>query len=350
MSASARSASSAAAASPTSDSTPLPRLSPRQAESNKGDYGRALLIGGSRGMAGSISLSGMATLRGGAGLVQLAVPQNIQPTVAGFEPSYMTVALPEDSEGKIAGDAKSILSEHLKLLTAIACGPGLGRSAELTDLVVWLYEHCSQPMVFDADALNALASRPEALNHPAGPRVLTPHPGEFGRLVPGSKSTDRGAMEQTALESAAKWQAIVVLKGHHTFITDGRQHRHNSTGNPGMATGGTGDVLTGIITALLCQDLSAYDAACLGVHLHGLAGDLAAQELGQVSLIASDLIRFLPDGVLESEVTSGYIDEWVGCVEWHETQAGIHHETPPLQRSACRRCGSKAIGKASGLG
>jgi ADP-dependent NAD(P)H-hydrate dehydratase len=276
-----------------SDSTPLPRLPPRLEESNKGDFGRALLIGGSRGMAGSISLSGMATLRSGAGLVQLAVPAAIQSTVAGFEPSYMTVTLPEDSDGRIAGTAQAALTEHIKPVTAIACGPGLGRSGELTDMVVWLYQHCSQPMVFDADALNALASRPDTLTHAGGPRVLTPHPGEFGRLVPGSKGTDRSAMEQAASESAANWQAVVVLKGHHTFITDGRQHRRNTTGNPGMATGGTGDVLTGIITALLCQGLSAYDAACLGVHLHGLAGDLAAKELGQPSLIASDLILFL---------------------------------------------------------
>jgi len=277
------------------DSTSLPGLPPRRPDSHKGDFGRALLIGGSRGMAGSISLSGMAALRSGVGLLQLAVPQGIQSTVAGFEPSYMTIGLPDDVEGKIAGAAKNTLEGHLKPATAIACGPGLGQSEAVTDLVVWLYQNCSQPMIVDADGLNALASRPDILGQPAGPRIFTPHPGEFGRLVPAAKSAERSAMEEAAAEFAAKCHSVVILKGHRTYITDGGQHRHNETGNPGMATGGTGDVLTGIITALVCQGLSPYDAASLGVHLHGLAGDLAAAELGEVSLIASDLIRFLPE-------------------------------------------------------
>lgn len=278
-----------------SGSTPLPCLPPRGADTHKGDFGRALLIGGSCGMAGSISLSGMACLRSGVGLLQLAVPWGIQPTVAGFEPSYMTIGLWEDEEGRVAIEAKATLRKHIKAATAIGCGPGLGHSEAVTELVGWVYRQRSQPVVMDADGLNALALQPEALHHPGGPRVLTPHLGEFGRLVPESAGTDRSAMEQWAMESAARWNAVVVLKGHRTFITDGTHHRHNTTGNPGMATGGTGDVLTGIITALLCQGLSCYDAACLGVHIHGLAGDLAARELGQISMIASDLIRFLPE-------------------------------------------------------
>src|SRR5262249_4039445 len=149
-----------------SHSTPLPHMPPRSADSHKGDFGRALLIGGSRGMAGSISLSGMACLRSGVGLLQLATPHGIQSTVARFEPSYMTIGLPEDADGRIAGEAKSMLAEHVKPVTAIACGPGLGRSSALTGLVVWLYQHVTQPMVVDADGLNALATQPNALTHP----------------------------------------------------------------------------------------------------------------------------------------------------------------------------------------
>ena len=150
-------------------------------------------------------------------------------------------------------------------------------------------------MVLDADALNALAGVPNGLAKPGGPRILTPHPGEFARLTNASGTANSRA-DQTARarQFAKEHGCVIVLKGHCTFITDGKGHVENKTGNPGMATGGTGDVLTGVITALLCQGLSPPDAAVLGTHVHGLAGDLAAQELGQVSLIASDLLRYLP--------------------------------------------------------
>jgi ADP-dependent NAD(P)H-hydrate dehydratase len=128
---------------------------------------------------------------------------------------------------------------------------------------------------------------------PAGPRILTPHPGEF-RLLAGIEKSDRQEQEGRAIELAKTSKAVVVLKGYQTLITDGSRQAHNETGNPGMATGGSGDILTGIITALICQGLSPFDAGVLGTHVHGLAGDLAAEELGQVSLIASDLLRFLP--------------------------------------------------------
>jgi NAD(P)H-hydrate epimerase len=148
-------------------------------------------------------------------------------------------------------------------------------------------------MIFDADALNALSQRRDQLSQPGGPRILTPHPGEFGRLI-GRENFPTSERESLAGELARKTGAVVLLKGHRTVITDGRQTAINTTGNPGMATGGTGDVLTGIITALVCQKLSPFDAARLGAHVHGLAGDLAAAELGEVSMIASDLVEYLP--------------------------------------------------------
>ncbi|HVC96283.1 MAG TPA: NAD(P)H-hydrate dehydratase [Pirellulales bacterium] len=273
---------------------PLPSLPPRAADSHKGDFGRALVVGGSRGMAGAIALAGMAALRGGAGLVQLAVPEDCSHLVASFEPSYMTVGLSGDSQGRMSQPAQVTLAELLGPATAVACGPGLGRSDDLTELVGWLYRTVKQPAVFDADALNALAQRPDLLASPGGPRILTPHPGEFRRLIGNPAPLARDLCEREAHTLAARSGIVIVLKGHRTLVTDGTRQIHNTTGNPGMATGGCGDVLTGLLTALLCQQLAVFDAAHLGTHLHGLAGDLAADELGEVSLIAGDLVRFLP--------------------------------------------------------
>jgi NAD(P)H-hydrate epimerase len=274
--------------------TPLPTLRPREADNHKGDFGRALLIGGSRGMSGAISLSGQAALRSGAGLVTLAVPSSVLDVVASIEPSYMTIALVDDDD-HIAKAATETVIGLAQSATAIALGPGLGRRPNLTDLVIELYRKIDKPMVVDADALFALAERKAALEKPGGPRILTPHPGEFARIV---GSSPEGPQRVTAAAELARCdtegQTVVVLKGHNTVITDGARFSINRTGNPGMATGGSGDVLTGIITALLCQGLEPFDAARLGVHVHGLAGDLAAEELGQVSMIASDLIHYLP--------------------------------------------------------
>jgi ADP-dependent NAD(P)H-hydrate dehydratase len=278
---------------PNETPSPLPRLAPRLPDSHKGDFGRALLIGGSRGLAGAIALSGMATLRSGAGLVKLATPASCQPTVASFEPSAMTIALAEDAEGRIATTARTTLAAAAAEATAVACGPGLGRSGELVELVGWLYQTLTQPAVFDADALYALAQQKDLLSKPGGPRILTPHPVEFARLI-GRDRIELHEREILGKEFAHRTGVVLVLKGHHTVISDGAQLDINQTGNPGMATGGTGDVLTGIITALVCQKLSSYDAARLGVHVHGLAGDLAAADLGQVAMIASDLVRYLP--------------------------------------------------------
>src|SRR4051794_17488372 len=161
----------------------LPQLPPRRPDSHKGDFGRALLIGGSRGMAGAISLSGMSCLRSGAGLVKLAVPECILDTVAGFEPSYMTVPLPCDSRGRIKLKSDRKLREFIQPATCISCGPGLGRSRRLQTLVRSLFECVAQPMAIDADGLNALAASAEGLSKPGGPRILTPHPGEFARLA-----------------------------------------------------------------------------------------------------------------------------------------------------------------------
>lgn len=275
----------------------LPKLPPRKPDSHKGDYGRAVLIGGSYGMAGAISLAGMACLRSGAGLVRLAVASHTLPLVAAHDPCYMTTALSCDATGEFAVPA--VIDELLAITeqaTCLAVGPGLGRSEVRTKIVQHLYEQLPRSLVVDADGLNALADVAQRNGCPPahpGQRILTPHPGEFSRLA-NQKFDSREAQIAAAKKLALAWDVVLVLKGQHTLITDGKQHELNQTGNPGMATGGSGDVLTGVITALVCQGLSPFDAAVLGCHVHGLAGDLAAEEVGQVSLIATDIVRFLP--------------------------------------------------------
>ena len=277
----------------------LPRLPSRRLDSHKGDYGLTLIVGGSRGMAGAAALAGMAALRGGAGLVRLAVPETVLDTVARFEPSYMTVPLSADDDGRITLAAFDRIAKLAEKAAVVACGPGLGRSFDLDQLVVRLYQEIARPMIFDADALNALAAESETLLRRGGPRILTPHPGEFARLI--ARKLDADQRNDAAVELADRCGIVVVLKGHRTLVTDGRRRTLNTTGNPGMATGGTGDVLTGLIAALMSQQMEPFDAARLGVHLHGLAGDLAAEELGQASLIASDLIQYLPEAFLECQ-------------------------------------------------
>ena len=280
---------------------PLPQLAPRRADSHKGDFGRVLVLGGSRGMAGAPSLTGMATLRSGAGLVTVATPVSVQATVAAFSPCYMTLPLVEDDYG-IADLANVVdLSEAREQFDVWAIGPGLGQSEGVAELVAQLYREVPRPMVVDADGLNALANvlkrNSQLLTNPAGPRVLTPHPGEFARLTGRAPGASTGERAEQAAELCARdgsGQTVVVLKGHQSIVCDGRRFAVNQTGNPGMATGGTGDCLTGVVAALMGQKLDAWSAARLGAHVHGLAGDFAAQELGQVSLVASDLLTYLP--------------------------------------------------------
>ena len=274
-------------------SDPLPQLETRDSDAHKGDFGRALLIGGSRGMTGAIALAGTSALRSGAGLVTLGVPDPCVETVAAIEPSYMTVPLPANEYGQISGAARDDILRHAQSKTALAFGPGLGQADELRELAAWLYTNLPQPIVIDADGLNVLAGQDNVLRKAAGPRILTPHPGELARLMGGNRQ-NRDRQIEAAVALAMQCEIIVVLKGHRTLITDGHEQHFNETGNPGMATGGSGDVLTGVVTGLLCQGLSPLNAARLGVHVHGRAGDLATAETGQVSMIASDLIDTLP--------------------------------------------------------
>ena len=273
---------------------PLPCLPRRMPESHKGNFGSALLIGGARGMAGAVALAGIAALRSGAGRATAVTPACSQNIVASFEASLMTRGLAENDKGMFTSNATQELLTLATTMSAISIGTGLGRDTILTDLVTTLFAELPTPAVFDADALYALAQ--DTLPAATAPRILTPHEGEWARLVT-SVAADRKEREAQAQAWAAQQQVTLVLKGDHTFVTDGAQNFHNATGNPGMATAGSGDVLTGVITGLLAQGLSCWDAATLGVHLHGLAGDLGAGRKGTISLIASDLLTTLPEAI-----------------------------------------------------
>ncbi len=279
--------------------TALPSLPPRAPDGNKGTFGRVLVVAGSRGMSGAAILSGMAVLRGGAGLVQVATPAEVLPLVAAYNPCYLTAPLPQDDQGRVSTGGEELVLELAGKCDVLALGPGLGQGDAITHLVKAVLTNAALPLVLDADGLNALAKlwtgKPRkdapARSHPL---VLTPHPGEFARLLNTTIADVIQNRESLAVQFAAERRVVLVLKGHHSLVTDGQRLYRNTTGNPGMATGGTGDVLTGLIAALLAQKLDAFAAAQLGVYLHGLAGDLAKEQLGEVSLIASDLLDYLP--------------------------------------------------------
>ena len=270
----------------------LRRLRDRPADSHKGDFGRILAVGGSEGMAGAISLTGLAALRSGSGLVKVAVPEMIQGLVAANNPCLMSIGCAADGDSFHGANARS-LAHHCNWADVVAIGPGMGQGSALDFIMSQLYPSVQVPMVVDADGLNALASGDDIdLSKHEGQRVLTPHPGEFCRLVD-EQITSRDKLEQRAKQLAKETQTVVVLKGNGTFVSDGEQDYRNTTGNPGMATAGSGDVLTGVITSLIGQGFSTFEAASLGVYLHGKAGDAAAKSIGAISLIATDIVEHL---------------------------------------------------------
>ncbi len=274
-------------------------VQPRAAESHKGDFGRVVVAAGSLGKAGAAHLAAMAALKSGAGLVTVATPRCAQPIVAAMGPEYMTEPLPDDGSGLVAAEAAScVLALGADVL---AVGPGLGRGDGVQSFVSALLDHSGVPLVLDADALNAFEGRAERLRGRDGLDVIiTPHPGELARLVGTSVAQVQANRLEVARTFATSHHLYVVLKGHRTVIaTPEGDVSVNLTGNPGMATGGSGDVLTGMIAAWFAQLLDAEAAACLAVYLHGLAGDLAEADEGEHALTATDLLGHLGDAVLE---------------------------------------------------
>ncbi|MEI7920996.1 MAG: NAD(P)H-hydrate dehydratase [Planctomycetota bacterium] len=281
--------------------TNVPQVRKRSDDSHKGNYGHVLLIAGSRGMSGAAALAGLAALRSGAGLVRVACPHEIQPTVASVEPSYMTWPLPQTNRGSVDGLAAWYeLLPLVEAATVIAAGPGMGRDTGVSDLMAELLRHTNKPLVLDADALNAFAPLAEngrmLKNHPAT-IIVTPHPGEAARLL--GVTTEEVQKDRLAaavrIRSYLPEHSVVVLKGYGTVVTDGEQGYLNLSGNPGMATGGAGDVLTGILAALLAQGYTPFDTCVLGTYVHGLAGDIARDANGVTALIAGDIADSLGD-------------------------------------------------------
>jgi ADP-dependent NAD(P)H-hydrate dehydratase len=275
--------------------TTIPVLPPRPIDGHKGTFGKVLVIAGSMGFSGAAALTGRSALRGGAGLVRVAIPRSILPIVAAIEPCFTTIPLPEDSDGQVTTDALAVLLPHLADNDIVAVGPGIGQGRGARELLAALVVRPDLKLVIDADGLNVLAKTPDWIGSRKASIVLTPHPGEMRRLWDNAfrepMPVDR---RDQAVRLALQSGCIVVLKGAGTVVADASRVYINTTGNPGMATAGSGDVLTGLVAALAGQGLSLFDAAVLGVYLHGLAGDLAAQFYSQVALIATDIIHYLP--------------------------------------------------------
>jgi len=270
----------------------LPILPKRQPDSHKGDFGHALLVGGSIHMPGAITLATLAALRSGAGLTTLAAPQSTLQLALQANPCAMGLPLETTPDGFLAPPNLSKILAKFSPGCVLAIGPGLGREPSQDTIAVELFRQWPGTAVFDADALNALAAMhsPLIINFP---RILTPHPGEFARLTK-IPTSDPAGQQQAAIELAKSQNLVIVLKSHSTLVTDGARIYRNSTGNPSLAVGGSGDCLTGIITALVCQGLSPFDAAVLGVYLHGSAADIAHEQLGTPSTLGTDLIDSLP--------------------------------------------------------
>ncbi len=275
-----------------------PLLAPRRSDANKGSFGHVLVIGGSFGKAGAPAMAGMGALRAGAGLVTVATPLSVLGTVAGFAPELMTAAMPETDAGTIS--IRSFEFGRLDSLAdgkhVIAIGPGAGQNSETAELVRTCVERYLGPLVLDADGLNAFSGCIERLDGRKRSVILTPHPGEMARLL--ATSVDAVQRDRIGLVRAfaQEHQVTVALKGQHTLIASPEGAVWvNPTGNPGMATGGTGDILTGMIAGLVAQNPTrVFEAICAAVFLHGLAGDAARDSMGEQSMIATDLLTHLP--------------------------------------------------------
>ena len=287
-------------------------LSPRDPEAHKGSFGHVLVVGGSLGKAGAAAMAGMSALRSGAGLVTVACPRSVLPTVAGFMPELMTEPLEETEAGTISLRALEYgrMDALIQGKTVIALGPGIGRHTETTQFVRTLVERFRVPMVIDADGLNAFQGAAEKLDGSSHPLVLTPHPGEMSRLIGRSIADVEKDRIGIARKFVQEHKLVLVLKGHRTLtaLPDG-QIWVNHSGNPGMASGGMGDILTGMAAGLWAQGLRgkapspdtgpspAHNAIITAVYLHGLAGDVARESKGELSLTATDLLTALPEAI-----------------------------------------------------
>lgn len=272
----------------------------RPDDSNKGTLGSLLCICGSYGMAGAAIMAGKAALRCGIGLLKIAVPKSIYPVCATNILESVYYPLEETSNGVISSKNTDFLLEMCEKSSAVVIGCGLSVCDDTKNLVQSVITNCEKPLVIDADALNCICNKPEILKNLKAPAIITPHPGEMARLLHSTPKTVNSNRENTAIDFAKKFGVVTVLKGAGTIIAspDGEVYI-NHTGNSGMATGGSGDVLSGIIGSLLAQGASPINAAAAGVFLHGIIGDLAAEKLGKISMLPTDMIDMIPTAYLK---------------------------------------------------
>lgn len=272
----------------------------RPDDSNKGSLGSLLCICGSYGMAGAAIMAGKAALRCGIGLLKIAVPKSIYPVCATNILESVYYPLEETSNGVISSKNTDFLLEMCEKSSAVVIGCGLSVCDDTKNLVQSVITNCKKPLVIDADALNCICNKPEILKNLKAPAIITPHPGEMARLLHSTPKTVNSNRENTAIDFAKKFGVVTVLKGAGTIIAspDGEVYI-NYTGNSGMATGGSGDVLSGIIGSLLAQGATPINAAAAGVFLHGTIGDLAAEKLGKISMLPTDMIDMIPTAYLK---------------------------------------------------
>lgn len=293
--------------------TELPPLKRRPLAMHKGEAGRLYCVAGSVGMAGAAVLCSRAALRSGAGLVRVGMPWRLAAVMAGRDPNIMTSALPETEDGAISAMAPAKILKAAEGSDVMLIGPGLSQNPQTVQAVVNLLPQVKHKLVIDADGLNAIAYEgPEVLAgipRANGLPILTPHPGEMLRLL--GDGYDGASLKEgdvhrrnVAVAFALKHKVVLVLKGYHTVVTDGKRVYVNHTGNPGMAKAGVGDVLSGAIAALRCQGFEAFEAACLGTYIHGLAGDLVCARMGEIGMIATDIIEELPEAAKRCQAQS----------------------------------------------
>jgi NAD(P)H-hydrate epimerase len=274
-----------------------PLIGPRPRNSNKGMYGHVLVVGGSLGKAGAAAMAGFSSLRVGAGLATLATPRSVLGVVAGYHPEVMTDPLEETDAGSISTSALATFERVAENKTVLAIGPGISRHPATTEFVRTIVQKSKTPIVLDADGLNAFEGKAGDLNGRGRTLVLTPHPGEMARLTGLSTAAIQRDRLNVARSFAREHELILVLKGDRTIVSkaDGEAWV-NTTGNPGMSTGGTGDILTGMVAGMLAQNRKReFEAVLAAVYLHGLAGDIARDSLGEHSLVATDLVKTLPE-------------------------------------------------------
>jgi NAD(P)H-hydrate epimerase len=278
----------------------LDRLPQRSLDAHKTSCGKVVVFAGSVGMTGAATLASLASLQVGAGLTKLGIPASLNPILEQKLTEVMTVPLAETDSQSISIKAKDQIADLLEWADVLAVGPGLTTHPETIEFVQWLLTTVKKPMVLDADGLNALAQSPDLIKSYPGELIITPHPGELSRLINMSVADIQNDRLHVIRKFAQEWGKVIILKGGPSVTAAPNGDLFiNSTGNPGMATGGSGDVLTGIIAGLLAQKLNAIDAAIAGVYLHGLAGDLAAEELSEMGMIAGDLNHYLPAAILD---------------------------------------------------